>query len=166
VGAWTATLRSGANCSFAWIIELSDLSTLHSGWNMGFGVTTRQRSSPRLRELVIRMCVSRASGKHIFVYARSQRGGGERGSETSERVWEQRKRERERKDKIKNEVTVRFTHAFLALSSCRRNAIHYSLIRAQGLQTGTQIAVRILHLEKSNFYIQPGYIHQLRIIPV
>lgn len=27
------------------------------GWNMGFGVTAREGSSPRLRELVIRMCV-------------------------------------------------------------------------------------------------------------
>lgn len=67
------------------MIELLGSPTLHSGRNMGFGVTTRRGSSPRLRELVIRMCVSRASGERIFVSVRPWGGITRTGESEKER---------------------------------------------------------------------------------
>lgn len=71
------------------------------GRNMGFGVTTRRGSSPRLRELVIRMCVSRVASAFSCALRRRKRGR-RRGSRAGTGEGE-RKRRRGKGDVNKNE---------------------------------------------------------------
>lgn len=66
---------------------------------MGFGVTTRQGSSPRLRELVVRMCLARRVA-NAFSYTHAREEGTENGGVKQVKEYEERERETER-EKIK-----------------------------------------------------------------
>lgn len=119
------------------------------GRNMGFGVTTRRGSSPRLRELVIRMCVSRVASVFSCALRRRERERGkkmekeederEKGSRAKTDEGESRG-ERERRALIKtkrNKMIKRneqcpmssHSHTFFAVSSSSSNCKCYSLFR-------------------------------------